>query len=122
MYRKVFSLIVMSITILTANLLTTSLSNYLVTYKNHVRPLIFTIIGMTVTVLIFYPLFTKLEEWVKDLSTKIVKTGKSLAGKYLGLALTLIICLMVLIYFYGKMWYHIDFLRILVTGNIGRYI
>jgi len=35
-------------------------------------------------VLIFYPLFTKLEEWVKDLSTKIVLTGKSLAGKYLG--------------------------------------
>jgi len=68
-------------------------------------------------VLIFYPLFTKLEEWVKDLSTKIVLTGKSLAGKYLGLALTLIICLMVLIYFYGKIVYHIGLSE--NTGNGG---
>ena len=112
----------MAITILSANLLTTTLSNYLVTFRNHVRPLTFTLIGMAIVVLIFYPLFTKLEEWVKDLSLKVVKTGKSIAGNYLGLVLVFITCLVVLFWFYAKMWYHIDILHILVTGDIGRYI
>jgi len=112
----------MSITILTANLLTTALGNYLVTYKNHLRPFTFTLLGMAVIVVIFYPLLAKLEEWVKNLSMKVLKKGKSMAGKYLGLALTFIVCLIVLSYFYAKMWYHIDLLQILVKGKIGNYI
>ena len=112
----------MSITILTANLLTNALSNYLVTFKNHVRPLTFTLIGMGITVIIFYPLFAKLEEWVKSLSMKVIKKGKSMAGKYLGLIFAFIVSLMVLGYFYAKMWYHIDLLHVLVKGDIGKYI
>jgi hypothetical protein len=112
----------MSITILTANLLSTALGNYLVTYKNHLRPIPFTLLGMAVIVVIFYPLFAKLEEWVKKLSMKLLKKGKSMAGKYLGLALTFIVCLMVLSYYYAKMWYHIDIFRILIRGDIGKYI
>ena len=122
MYRYSFRFVIMSITILTANLLTTVLGNYLITYKNHVRPLTFTFIGMAVTVLIFYPLFAKLEEWVKSLSMKVVRKGKSLAGKYLGLVLTFIVCLSVLAFFYAKMWYHIDLWKIVVHGEIGRYV
>jgi hypothetical protein len=111
----------MSITILTANLLTTALSSYLVTFRNHVRPLTFTLIGMAVLVLIFYPLFAKLEEWVKGVSKKIVNKGKSLAGKYLGLALAFVTCIMVLSYFYARMWYHIDLWHILLQGDISKY-
>ncbi|MCX6334556.1 MAG: hypothetical protein NT092_09660 [Bacteroidia bacterium] len=122
MYRYSFRFVVMSITILTANLLTTALGNYLVTFKNHIRPLTFTIIGMAIIVLIFYPLFAKLEEWVKGLSMKIVRKGKSMAGKYLGLALVFLACLMVLSCFYAKMWYHIDILQILLKGKISNYI
>jgi hypothetical protein len=122
MYRYSFRFIVMSITILTANLLTTALSNYLVTFKNHIRPMTFTLMGMAVIVIVFYPLFAKLEEWVKGLSMKVVKKGKSMAGKYLGLIFSFLICIMVLSYFYAKMWYHIDILKILVRGEIGRYI
>ena len=122
MYRYTFRFVVMSITILTANLLTNALGNYLVTFKNHVRPLTFTIMGMAVIVVIFYPLFAKLEEWVKSLSMKVVKKGRSMAGKYLGLILSFIACLLVLSYFYAKMWYHLDLVKILLSGNIGRYI
>ncbi len=121
MYRYSFRFIVMTITILTANLLTTALSNYLVTFRNHLRPLRFTIIGMAVIVVIFYPLFAELEEWVKSFSMKIVKKGKSMAGKYLGLALAFFTCLAVLSYFYAKMWYHIDVFKILLSGNLGKY-
>lgn len=121
MYRYSFRFVVMSITILTASLLTTALSNYLVTFKNHMRPLTFTLLGMAVIVVIFYPLFAKLEEWVKGISRKIVKKGKSMAGKYLGLALAFFVCIAVLSYFYAKMWYHIDLFKILFSGNISRY-
>lgn len=122
MYRYSFRFVVMSITILTANLLTTALSNYLVTYRNHVKPLTFTLLGMAVTVLIFYPLFAKLEEWVKKVSMKVVKKGKSLAGKYLGLILAFAAAMSVLAYFYAKMWYHINLWRVLVQGEIGKYL
>ena len=122
MYRYSFRFVVMSITILTANLLTTSLSSYLVTFKNHVSPITFTLIGMAVIVLIFYPLFAKLEEWIKGISMKIIKKGKSLAGKYLGLALAFFASIAVLSYFYSKMWYHIDLWHILLQGDIGKYI
>jgi len=114
--------VVMSITILTANLLTTALGNYLITYKNHIKPLTFTLLGMAVTVVIFYPLFAKLEEWVKGLSTRIIKKGKSVAGKYLGLVLVFLVCIAVLSYFYAKIWYHIDLWHILLQGDIGKYI
>jgi hypothetical protein len=122
MYSYFFRFVVMSLTILTANLLTSELSSYLVTFKNNVRPLIFTILGMAAIVLVFYPLFAKLEEWAKGLSMKIVKKGRSMAGRYLGLALAFVASLIVLSYFYAKMWYHIDIFKIVVSGDIGKYI
>lgn len=122
MYRYFFRFVIMSITILTANLLSTALSNYLVNFRSQVRPIAFTLLSMTVIVLIFYPLFARLEEWAKTLSLKIVRKGKSLAGKYLGLLLAFVACLVVLCYYYAKMWYHIDLFKILVSGEIGRYL
>ena len=111
MYRYFFRFAVMSLTILTVNLITNALTNYMVSYKNHYRPVVFTLLGMAITVVILYPLFIKLESWVKDISVKAVRSGKSVAGKYLGLLFTFLAALMVLFYFYAKMWYHIDFLK-----------
>jgi hypothetical protein len=122
MYRYSFRFAVMSITILTANLITNAIGNWLVTYKNHLRPLTFTLVGMAVTVIIFYPLFAKLEEWVKAISMKLVKKGKTMAGKYMGLILAFVACIAVLSFFYAKMWYHINLWQVLISGEIGRYI
>ncbi|MGE5420437.1 MAG: hypothetical protein ACM3UT_09640, partial [Chloroflexota bacterium] len=76
MYKFLFRFFVITITILTANLLTTALADYLVTYRNHLRPVAFTFFGMGIIVIVFYPLFTKMEEWVKMISTRFIKTGK----------------------------------------------
>jgi hypothetical protein len=122
MYRYFFRFVVTTLTILTANLLTTAISDYMISYRNHVKPLTFTLLAMGIIVVVFYPLFTKMEEWVKSLSLRMIKSGKSLAGRYMGLALVFLAALMVLCYFYAKMWYHIDFLKVLVDGNIGSYI
>lgn len=122
MYRYSFRFAVMTLTILTANLLTNAISNYMVSYKNHYKPFVFTLIGMAIIVVIFYPLFIKLESWVKRVSVKAIKSGKSVGGKYLGLLFTFLTGLLVLFYFYAKMWYHIDFVKILFHGNIGGYL
>jgi len=77
---------------------------------------------MIVTVLIFYPLFVKLEEWVENISADILKRGHSMTGKYLGLIFSFFVCLIVLAWFYAKMWYRIDLLKILIRGDLGRYV
>jgi len=122
MYRYFFRFVVTTVTILTANLLTTAISDYMISYKNHVKPVTFTFIAMGIIVIVFYPLFTKMEEWVKTLSVRLVKSGKSLAGKYLGLTMAFLAELAVLCYFYTKMWYHIDLLKVLFNGSIGSYV
>jgi hypothetical protein len=94
----------------------------MISYKTHYRPVTFTLIAMGIIVVIFYPLFMWLEEWLNELSAKIVRSGKSFGGKYLGLLLMFIVCMLVLVYFYTKMWYHIDLLRILFKGHIGSQI
>lgn len=112
----------MTITILTANLLTETISDYLVSYRNHLKPLTFTLLGMVLTVAIFYPLFIKLEEWVKNFSIRMIKSGKSLRGKYAGLLISFMASLFLLTYFYAKMWYHIDILRVILNGDASRII
>ena len=122
MYRFFFRFVVTILTILTATLLTTVISDYMISYKNHYKPLTFTLIGMAIIVVVFYPLFLKLEQWVKYLSVKMIRSGRSLAGKYLGLSFAFLGGLLILCYFYAKMWYHIDLFRVLISGNIGRVI
>jgi hypothetical protein len=122
MYRKAFKFVIMTITILTVNLLTGLIGDLLIKNKHHYKPLTFTLIAMAIITIILYPLYSNLEVWLTKLSTKIVKSGKSLGGKYLGLILMFALCLAVLAYFYARMWYHIDLFNILVNGRIGKYI
>jgi hypothetical protein len=104
----------MTLTILTANLITNALSVYMISYKNHYKPLAFTFMGMAIIVVIFYPLFIKLESWVRELSIRVVNSGKSVAGKYMGLLLVFLISLLIISYFYAKMWYHINIFQVIL--------
>lgn len=122
MYRFFFRFVVTTLTILTANLITTAISDYMITYKNHVKPLTFTFFAMAIIVVVFYPLFLKMEEWLKKISVKVIKSGNSVAGRYIGLFFTFITGLLILSYFYARMWYHIDLLKIVLTGKVGGYL
>ncbi len=119
MYRYFFRFVVMTLTILTANLIASALSDYMVSYKNQYRPVIFTLVGMAITVIVFYPLFIKLEDWVKAVSFKLIRSGKSFAGRYLGLLISFLFGLTVLFYFYARIWYGIDYVNIILHGTIG---
>lgn len=122
MYRYLFRFAVTTLTILTANLITTAISDYVIGYKNNFKPLIFTLLSMGIIVLVFYPLFMKVNDWVNGLSVRIIRSGRSLAGKYMGLFLAFIAALLVLTFFYARMWYDINIFRIIFHGNIRGYI
>ena len=122
MYKALFKFVVTTLTILTVNLLTIKLTDYLISFKTHYRPITFTLVAMGVITIIFYPLFMWLEDWLNDLSAKIVRSGKSFGGRYLGLLVIYFVCLTILLYFYAKMWYHLDLIKVLFKGHIGSQI
>ena len=68
MYSYIFRFVVTTITILTANLLTNAISDYIVTFRNQYKPFTFTLLAMGIILVIFYPLFLKLEDLVKNTS------------------------------------------------------
>lgn len=121
MYRRLFKFAVTTITILTVNLITSKISDYMISYKfkAQVKPLTFTLVAMGIITLVFYPLFTYMQEWLNVLSLRIIKSGKSIGGKYIGLLIMYLVCLMILVYFYAKMWYNLDFIKLLFQGKIG---
>lgn len=122
MYRALFKFAVTTITILTVNLVTSKISDYLISYKNQSKPITFTLISMGIITLIFYPLFIWLEDGLNMLSVRLVKSGKSFGGRYIGLISIYLVCLAVLLYFYAQMWFNIDVLKILFKGKIMQFI
>lgn len=108
----------MSLTILTANLVTAAITDYLVSYKWETKPMRFTLISMAIITVVFYPLFTRLEEWLNQLSKKFVKAGHSIVGKYIGLILMYWVGLFILFHFYARMWYHINVFQMLIRGEL----
>jgi hypothetical protein len=116
MYRFFFRFVVITLTILTVNLITNAITNYMVSYKNQYKPVAFTFLGMAITVVILYPLFIKLETFVKFISVRAIKSGKSVAGKSLGLLFTFLTGLLILAYFYAKVWFHINFFHVIING------
>jgi hypothetical protein len=117
MYRRLFKFAVTTITILTANLLTTFFTDWLISHRWETKPLRFTLISMGIITIVFYPLFMKMEEWLNNFSRRFVKAGHSLAGKYIGLLFMFVFGILILLYFYAKMWYNIDIFRLLINGN-----
>ncbi len=122
MYKKLFKFTVTTITILTVNLLTTAITAFMVSYKTHYKPITFTLIAMGIITIVFYPLFMWLEEWLNKLSAKMVRSGKSIGGKYIGLIIIFLVCMAILLYFYANMLYDIDLIRLLFKGRIGSQI
>ncbi len=91
--------------VLCANLLSSKLEEWLLKQNYDLHPYTLTWIGMLIVVLILFPLFTYLDKWVKDITAKILKGGKSIGGKYTGLILVFLLFMAVLHYFYAKDWF-----------------
>jgi len=117
MYRRFFNFAVTTLTILTANLLTTFITDKLISMKWELKPMRFTIISMGIITIVFYPLFIRLQDWVNGFSKKFMKAGHSMAGKYIGLFFMFAVGMLILTYFYARMWYNINIFRLIIDGK-----
>ena len=118
-YNKIIKFMVLLLSILTANLITTIIDEYVLTYKHTFNPYLFTWIGMLIVVLIYYPLFTQIDKWSTKYSDKFIKVGKKITGKKTGILITFIVALLILYYFYGRLWFHINVIEIMFHKTTG---
>jgi hypothetical protein len=108
MFRNLFRFTATTITILTVELLVTWITGYLVSFRSRFDPYTFTLISMGIITVVFYPLFAKMHDWIGALSKKIIRSGRSAGGKFIGLILAFLVCFGILFCFYLKMWYGRD--------------
>ena len=118
MYKNLFKFAVLSITILTAELVANLITDYLVSYKWQFKQLRFTLLSMVVIVVVFYPLLTQFEKWLNKFTKRFVKASHCYFGKYMGLLFMYFLALMILTYSYAKMWYDIDLFHYVLDGNL----
>jgi len=118
MYKNLFKFAVLSITILAAELVANSITDYLVSFKWQLKPLRFTLLSMAIILIVFYPLMTQFEKWLNKFTKRFVKAGNFYFGKYLGLFFMYFVALIILTYFYAQMLYDIDLVGYVLDGKI----
>lgn len=96
---------VLIVGILLANFITMKIDAYMFSYKKNYPPYLFTWIGMAVIVLIYYPLFTKIDKWATMAGDKFMRAGKKIIGKEIGALITFLLALFLLYYLYGNQWF-----------------
>jgi len=93
---------------LIVNLIEEGFENYLSTVAHKYDPYIFTAVGMALLFVSIYFLFVKMEEWVNKLIEKLLRAGKHIVGKKVGIFIAFFMILFIIYWFYAKMWYNID--------------
>lgn len=108
MFRKLFGVMVLMITVLTVNLLTGFITDYIVHYKLDINPFKFTALAMLVLVFILVPAYRYLGEKTEVLVARILISGSNSFGKILGLLLSFGIIFSILFGIYLHQWFGIS--------------
>jgi len=104
-YKKLVNFFIFIISILSVNLITTYLTDWLFQYRFTAHPAKATLIGMGAVVFILYPAFNWLDEISEKFTKKFFKAGKNTGGRFFGLLFAFIIALTVLFLFYIHLWF-----------------
>lgn len=107
-HRKVLKFFVLILGILTANLITTHIDEYFMSYKGQTKTFLFTWLGMLVIVAVYYPLFKFIDSLSIKISNLMLRKGKIIIGRSYGVYVIFLIILFVLYYFYGQLWFKIN--------------
>lgn len=119
MNPRIVKWMVLSLSLLTAYLITTYIDDLMLSYQNELSPVWFTWVGMIVIVAIFFPLFAYIDTWTDKFTRSLMRSGKSLFGKKLGVVIVFLVAVLLLYFLFGKMWFNrnvfIDFFSIFRT-------
>jgi hypothetical protein len=108
-----FNLMVLMISVLTLNLLTGWITDYIIHYQLGINPYKFTAIAMLALVFILVPAYSYLGRQVEYLIAKVLLSGSNSFGKIMGLLLSFGVIFSVLFIIYLKEWFHINLLLVL---------
>ena len=113
MYKKIFNVMVLMISVLTVNLLTGWITDYIIHYKLGIDPYKFTAIAMLALVFILVPAYSYLDKQIEYLIVKVLLSGSNSFGKVMGLFFSFALIFGVLFTLYLKEWFHINLLMVL---------
>jgi hypothetical protein len=110
MYKKLFNLMVLMISVLTLDLLTGYITNYIIHYNMGLNPYKFTAIAMLALVFVLVPAYSYMNEYIQFLVAKALVSGSNSFGKIIGLLFSFTVIFGVLFSIYLKQWFHISIL------------
>lgn len=110
MYKKIFNVMVLMISVLTLNLLTGFITNYIVHYKIDLNPFKFTAIAMLALVFILVPAYSYMSGKIEILVARVLISGSNSFGKMIGLLFSFAIIFAVLFTIYLQLWFNINLL------------
>jgi hypothetical protein len=107
--RKITKYLILVITILVAELLSSVVLNYVHFSKNAHRPYYSTALGMLITVIVYTPLLSLMQAIIESMAATYVKKTKKVAGGSIqGVLLASCLAIGILYCFYLYVWYKID--------------
>jgi hypothetical protein len=112
MFRKLFSIMVLMITVLSVNLLTGWITDYIVASDVGLDPYRFTAFAMLALVFILVPAYSFLAERVELLVAKVLLSGTGSFGRIFGLLLSFSLIFALLFAVYLHEWFGINFLHV----------
>lgn len=113
MYKKLFNVMVLMITVLTVNLLTGWITDYIIHYKLGISPYKYTAIAMLALVFILVPAYSFLDKKVEYLIAKVLLSGSNSFGKIMGLLFSFALIFSILFTIYLHEWFHINLFIVL---------
>ena len=99
------------ITILVAELLSDYLINQMLSFKKGYDPYLYTLAGMVILVVVYYPLMVWADKFLTRFSEKFLRVGKNIVGRRFGVFIMFAVAVGILFYIFMKEWYHVDLLR-----------
>ncbi|MGZ4059855.1 MAG: hypothetical protein ACXVPU_12540 [Bacteroidia bacterium] len=102
---------VLMISVLTLNLLTGFITNYIVHYKIDLNPYKFTAIAMLALVFILVPAYSYMSGKIELLVARVLVSGSNSFGKNIGLLLSFALIFIILFAIYLHQWFNINLLQ-----------
>ena len=104
---------VLMISVLTLNLLTGYITNYIIHYRIDIDPFKFTGIAMLALVFILVPAYSYMSSKIELLAARLLVKGSNSFGKNLGLLISFAIVFGILFVIYLYQWFGINLLDML---------
>src|SRR4051812_13740661 len=113
MFKKIFSVMVLMISVLVLNLLTGFITSYIVHYDVGISPYKYTAIAMLALVFILVPAYSYMAPRIELLVARVLLSGSNSFGKTLGLFLSFLLIFSLLFAIYLDQWFGINIVDVL---------